>query len=104
MINVVFLLLVFLLITAEMAPPLPLQVTPPKADAEAMAPGDAVLHLAADGTLAMGGLRGEAALAALPPGGALTLRADAGLPAATLAALMPRLAIGREVRLVTVAK
>jgi biopolymer transport protein ExbD len=101
MINVVFLLLVFLLITAEMTPPPPLDVTPPEALAEPVTPGEVVLHIAADGTLALGPLRGEAALSALPEGGTLTLRADAGLEAAVLAALMPRLAAGRTLRLVT---
>jgi biopolymer transport protein ExbD len=103
MINVVFLLLIFLLLTAEMTPAPPLEVSPPEAEAEAEAPGEWVLHLGADGTLALGDRRGEAALAAVPEGAVVQLRADASLPAAELAALLPRLAHAAEVRLVTVA-
>ena len=103
MINVVFLLLVFLLVTAEMTPPQPLDVAPPAAEAPAEPPGEVVLDLAADGTLAFGALRGEAALAAVPAGAEVSLRADAGLPAADLAALLPRLSHAGPVRLVTVA-
>jgi biopolymer transport protein ExbD len=103
MINVVFLLLIFLLLSATLSPAPPLDVALPEADAAAASdPGEAVLHVAADGTLALGALRGEAALAALPPGARVELRADARLPAAALAALLPRLAGAGEVVLVTV--
>ncbi|MCU0910747.1 MAG: biopolymer transporter ExbD [Rhodobacteraceae bacterium] len=102
MINVVFLLLIFLLLSATLAPAPPVDVTLPEARADAADPGEATLHIAADGTLAMGALRGEAALAALPPGARVEIRADAGLPAAALAALLPRLAGAGEVVLVTV--
>jgi biopolymer transport protein ExbD len=104
MINVVFLLLIFLLLTAEMDPAPPLEVTPPEAGAEAERSGEWVLHLAADGTLALGERRGEAALAAVPIGAVVQLRADASLPAAELAALLPKLGHTAEVRLVTVAR
>lgn len=103
MINVVFLLLVFLLLSATLVPAPPLEVSLP----EAAAPGAdiapaTVLHVAADGAVASQGLRGEAALAAGPPGARVEVRADAALPAATLAALLPRLAGAGEVVLVTV--
>lgn len=107
MINVVFLLLIFFLMTAEIAPPEPFAVTPP--DAQGQEPQDAgrVLYLGADGTVGFEGLAGEAALAALAVGlgGAdtVTLRADAALPAEALAAMLARLAgLGiRQVELVT---
>ncbi len=105
MINVIFLLLIFFLIAARMTAPEPFAVTPPQAGAEAEARGDFTLFLAADGVLAYRDARGNDALAALTISRAdhcattdctaisprLTLRADAALPAADLAALMPRL-------------
>jgi biopolymer transport protein ExbD len=109
MINVVFLLLVFFLMTARLAPPEPLEVTPPESATEGTAEGEVVLFLAADGALAFGTARGEAALAALAAalaeasGTAVLLRADAAAPARAVAALLPRLAAlgAGEVRLVT---
>ena len=98
MINVVFLLLIFFLMTAQIAPPDPLQVAPPQADAETGAPQarDAV-YLDAEGRLAYGGARGIAAvIAALQarddPAAPVTVRADAGASANDLARLMARLA------------
>jgi biopolymer transport protein ExbD len=104
MINVVFLLLVFLMITADLAPPPPLPVEPPRAAAGPPPPGAVEVTAAADGTLAMGALRGAAVLAALPPDGGVLLRADAGMPAAELARLLPLLSGGgaRRVHLVAV--
>lgn len=108
MINVGFLLLVFFLLAAEIAPPDPFAVTPPGVAApEPLAGGADVLHVAADGRLALGAARGEAVFAALAAGeGVLTLRADRGLPAADLAALLGRIAAAgrRELRLVTVGR
>ena len=92
MINVVFLLLVFFLMTAELRPAPPVEVALPEA---AGAPADAAAGLiaAADGTLAFGDLRGEAALAAAAASPApLTLRADRDLPGADLARLLAALA------------
>lgn len=106
MINVVFLLLVFFLIASTLAPPEPFPVSPPEAEAGAEAEGVFTLHLAADGALgfhdATGGEAVFAALAAArtdhcaqtdcvaaPP--RLMLRVDAALPAARLAAMLPRL-------------
>ena len=95
MINVVFLLLIFFLMTAQIAPPDPFDVSPPTARAED--PGDArdILYVAADGRLAFGAARGEAVFEALgdrAAEGPLMLRADAALDAADLARLLPRLA------------
>lgn len=105
MINVVFLLLIFFLLSARLTPPEPFAITPPEAQAEAEAQGDFVLFLGADAGFGYREMRGEAALTALsaarvdycaggdcaadPP--RLTLRSDAALPAATLARLLPRL-------------
>lgn len=115
MINVVFLLLIFFLIAAKLAPPSPFAITPPEAarDGAAGAPGQAlVLWLGADGTLAYGAARGEAAMAALAQARAtctedctrLTLRADAGAGAEVLTALTPRLAAMGFARLALVTK
>jgi len=104
MINVVFLLLVFFLISAQLTPPEPFPVTPPEAETEAEAEGDFTLHLDATGEVGYRDAIGQdLALAALtsardeycaasdceaaPP--ALLLRADGAVPAARLAALMP---------------
>jgi biopolymer transport protein ExbD len=106
MINVVFLLLVFFLISARMTPPEPFPVTPPEAQAQEEAQGLFTLHVAADGLAGYREAMGEAALEALaaargahcaavdcvaePP--RLLLRADAALPGQALARMLPRLA------------
>lgn len=99
MINVVFLLLIFFLMTATIAPPAPFEVEPPQAEAEpASTETPDTLHLAADGRMAFGEARGEAALAAAAAanlgaeqGAPLALRADAGMEAAALARVLSRL-------------
>ncbi|MFN3722290.1 MAG: ExbD/TolR family protein [Paracoccaceae bacterium] len=106
MINVVFLLLIFFLISARMTPPEPFAITPPQAQAEAEALGEFTLFIAADGRIGYRDSLGDAALATLaaaridlcaakdctatPP--RLTLRADAALPAARLAQILPQIA------------
>ena len=91
MINVVFLLLVFFLMTATIAPPDPFATEPPIAEAaEASDPGD-VLFVGAGGELALGDVRGEEVFGAVVPGAPLLVRADARLPAAELAAVLARL-------------
>jgi biopolymer transport protein ExbD len=100
MINVVFLLLIFFLIAATLAPPEPFAVTPPTA-ASGGEPGEgAVLYLGPDGALGFEGARDAAVWPALSAWRAgcgadcptLRLRADAGAKAADLAALMAQLA------------
>ncbi|KPP93140.1 MAG: outer membrane transport energization protein ExbD [Rhodobacteraceae bacterium HLUCCA08] len=108
MINVVFLLLIFFLMTARIAPTAPFPVTPPEAQATGAAAGADILHVAADGTPAYGAATGADALAALADRtapGPLLIRADAGLPMAQFAALLAELAaLGvDDPRLVTVA-
>lgn len=122
MINVVFLLLIFFLMTAQIAPPDPFEINPPdSAQAGDPAEGEFTLYLGASGALAYRDARGEdAAFAALQgdkaaycakggcsedvPPPPLVLRADASVPGAALAALMPRLAQAgfSEIQLVTV--
>ena len=92
MINVVFLLLIFFLMTAQIAPPVPFDVTPPGSDATDAADGPATLHIATDGMLFFNGAEGDAIFAILPANTRLLIRADAGLEAVELARLLPRLA------------
>jgi len=124
MINVVFLLLIFFLMTAQIAPPDPIEVQPPSVSQPGgVAEGEFTLYLGADGALAFRDVTGdEAAIAALQaakdaycasggcsdnvPPPPVILRADAELPGATLARLMPRLAQAgfADIQLVTVAQ
>lgn len=99
MINVVFLLLVFFMMSATLAPPPALEVEPPRTGAAQDAPETGLPELAVDagGTvgLAIGGerLAGEAALARIEaePPRALSIRADRRLEAAALARLLTRI-------------
>lgn len=96
MINVVFLLLVFFLMTSQIAPPDPVEVAPPTSDRGAPIDQGVRLFLAADGVPRLDGLSGAAALAALaardPADDPVILAADAGLPAETVARVMRQLA------------
>lgn len=107
MINVVFLLLIFFLISAQLAPPEPFPVEPPLAEAEDPADGTFTLFLSSEGTLGFRDAEGdEAAVAALvterdeycaaaacegegAEAPVLVLRADAAVPAEAVARLMP---------------
>ncbi|CUH85931.1 ExbD/TolR family protein [Thalassovita mediterranea] len=99
MINVVFLLLIFFLMTAQIAPPDPFEVTPPEATAAAEPQAELMLYLNADGVLAFEDHRGAAVLAALSTqvmaadGHAphVVLRADAAGQGARLAEVMAQL-------------
>ena len=99
MINVVFLLLIFFLMSATIAPPDPFDVTLPAAATQDSADtsGPVVLHVSADGELAYDDLRGDAAFAALMSAGdgrpaTVVLRADEGLDGAVFAGILARLA------------
>jgi len=101
MINVVFLLLIFFLMSAQIAPPDPVEVSPPAAPQDAAIGAGVTLFVGADGVVAFRDLRGEAALdaalAAAGDGDPFHLRADAGVPAARVAALVARIAAaGRD--------
>lgn len=108
MINVVFLLLIFFLMSARIAPPAPFAVAPPEAVAEGEAHGEHTLHIGADGLLAFDAAREDGVWAALggietPETATLLIRADASLPANRLAEVLSRASqIGfGEIRLVT---
>ena len=95
MINVVFLLLIFFMMTARITQPAPFDVTPPKTQGEQEPQDAATLYVAADGRLGLDGQSGDAVwdtLVLLPDGAPLTLRADAALPARDLSRLLTRLA------------
>ena len=107
MINVVFLLLIFFLMTAQISPSVPFDIDLPRAVGEEDA-GDAALHVSARGAIAFDQARGDAALAlaAQHGTGPLRLQADAALPAATLARILAQLSdLGAsEVEIVTEAQ
>lgn len=96
MINVVFLLLIFFLMTAQIAPPAPFDVTLPDATGGAAAAPADTLYIDAGGQLAFNTARGAAVYDALAaratPDGPLQIRADAVLEAQVLARLLPELA------------
>ena len=91
MINVVFLLLIFFLMTAQIAPPEPFEVAPPTAQKAAGTAADQVIYLSDKGVLQFQDSQGVAAIAALTPHGAkptLILRADGGAKGHRLAGVM----------------
>jgi len=96
MINVVFLLLIFFLMSAELAPPDPLEVTPPTATGEPAPTGaGGPLFMDRDGRLAFGDLRDAEAVAAFAAeaagraeGDPPRLRADGAAEAASVAAVL----------------
>ena len=96
MINVVFLLLIFFLMTAQITPPEPFPITPPEAEAEPAEAMPDTFYIAADGSFAYETARDRAVFEALrgraPDAWPLTIRADADLPASVLATLLPELA------------
>lgn len=96
MINVVFLLLIFFLMTSQLAQPEPFEVTLPQAALEAEAEAEPVLFIDAEGRMSFDGHEEEAALLALASAAAdapvVQLRADAGLEAAALAGILRSLA------------
>lgn len=109
MINIVFLLLIFFMLSATIAPPDPFDMTLPQAEGgdSTAVNGETVLHVAADGELVYRNLRDDAALADLALRGSdtgpLILRADAGLDGVAFAALLTRLsALGMTDLMVTV--
>lgn len=91
MINVVFLLLIFFLMAAQIAPPEPFDVTLPEAETKAPDEAPSALYIASDGAMAFGDLTGEAALDAAIAAGPLTLRADARADATIVAHILTRL-------------
>ncbi|UWQ75383.1 biopolymer transporter ExbD [Leisingera sp. M658] len=96
MINVVFLLLIFFLMTSRLAQPDPFEVAPPDAAIEADPGAGPVLYINAEGRMHFDGAEGGEALTRLAAvsGGTpvLQLRADARLEAKALARLLRQLA------------
>lgn len=96
MINVVFLLLIFLLMTAQVAPTDPLEVDLPESAVGTPGALLPVLQVSRAGVAAFGKWRGAAALEAIAGearGRAVIVRADAALPAEALAQLLVALQI-----------
>lgn len=94
MINVVFLLLIFFLLTAQVARQQPFDLTPPDSASDIPAADQDVLYVSAAGELAYNELRGDAVWAAIRAREAeepLEIRADAEAHAAQIASLLKRL-------------
>lgn len=94
MINVVFLLLIFFMMSATIAPAPPFDLTLPRAQATAPIDAAQTVYLARDGRIAFDGAEGAAAWAALQavdPGDLISLRADAALETRVLAQTLGRL-------------
>jgi biopolymer transport protein ExbD len=97
MINVVFLLLIFFMISSELVPAPPFDVRPPETAGEddAATRANDTLYLSAEGEIAWGAFRGDEALDALTGRDAdvpLDLRADGAVAATEVAVLLRRLA------------
>lgn len=97
MINIVFLLLIFFLMSATFATHAELEATPPLSDAQAPAEsGRVALIVSAEGEIAYAAARGEAAIAAaaraaLADDAPLRIRADAAAPARRVVETVARL-------------
>lgn len=94
MINVVFLLLIFFLLTAQIAPQEPFEITPPDSSSDIAAQERGVLYISASGELAYDEARGEdvwALIAQRDSDAALEIRADSQMPAHLLAAVLKQL-------------
>lgn len=91
MINVVFLLLIFFLMTSTLSQPSPFEVTPPQALSEIEAEGTATLFISETGRLFYDGINGADAISALAGTYArepVQVRVDADLEASKLAKIL----------------
>ena len=88
MINVAFLLLIFFLMTAVIAPQDPVKITPPQGEGAQSETGEIALYLEADGTLWKDG-QARAALGDLA-NTKVDLRVARDLPASALAQVLQR--------------
>lgn len=94
MINVVFLLLIFFLLTAQIAPPTPFVLEPPVSKSDVPALDRDVLYLSATGEMAYNDARGEAVwslIAERQENAPLEIRADASASGIKVAELLRRL-------------
>lgn len=100
MINVVFLLLIFFLMTSNLAEPEPFEVSPPEtSDAQEAKSGgeeggEPVLYIDENGRFHHAGQEGDSAISSLSAsgGGTVKVRADAKLEATALAVALRRMA------------
>lgn len=96
MINVVFLLLIFFLMTSHLARPDPFEVTPPQARTGGETDTDPVIYIDRNGRISFDDVTGPQALVRLAAASAETpvirMRADAAIPAKTLAGILRDLA------------
>lgn len=92
MINVVFLLLIFFLMTSQLAQPEPFKVNPPTSSVEGEPEAEPVLFINAEGRLSFEAQEGDSAIAAIAAqsndADVIQLRADAELAASTLAQVL----------------
>lgn len=92
MINVVFLLLIFFLMTSQLAQPEPFKVNPPTSSVEGEPEAEPVLFINAEGRLSFEAQEGDNAIAAIAAqsneADVIQLRADAELAASTLAEVL----------------
>lgn len=109
MINVVFLLLIFFLMSAQIVTPPPFEVAPPAAEGTVQPVEEMRLHISAEGAVAVQDQEGEAAWQALtaiiePSEVPLLIRADGQLDGVELARVLTRVtALGfTRVQLATV--
>ena len=94
MINVVFLLLVFFLLTAQLSPPEPFDLTPPDSASDLPSQDRGVLFVSAEGDLAYDEARGDAVwplIVARDSDEPLEIRADGTTEASRIAALLKHL-------------
>ncbi|WP_170361777.1 ExbD/TolR family protein [Ruegeria arenilitoris] len=96
MINVVFLLLIFFLMTANLIKPEPFEVTPPKSTSDTDPKVERVLYVDKTGRMSFEGEEGNAALVALATisetNSVVQVRADAQLEAKVVSGLLRGLA------------
>ncbi|MGC8201927.1 ExbD/TolR family protein [Aliiroseovarius sp. PTFE2010] len=95
MINVVFLLLIFFMISARIAPAPPFDLSLPVSQSETVLEEDMTLYISSENVVGFRGAVGAdawAALQTLNTQQRLTIRADADLPTPELAKVLARLA------------
>lgn len=94
MINVVFLLLIFFLLTAQITQPTPFPLTPPDSASDTPSENRDVLYISATGELVYNEARDDAVWAEISKREALEaleIRADAATPAVKVAQVLKRL-------------